>query len=174
MRKHFVVGVIGPDRPGIVDEVSRLVAERGGNIADSRMAHLGGEFGLLMLFSGEGQSAEEAAGNIRQWAEGRGLTAVVKPTAAPPKAATPVTEIGLEMPDQPGIVSRVTHFLAQRGANVEGLETEVRPAPFTGTPVFSMHVNIRAAEKILLEELRAELQGLAGNEDIHITVGTSV
>jgi glycine cleavage system transcriptional repressor len=174
MRKHFVVDVIGPDRPGIVEEVSQIVAEGGGNIEDSRMAHLGGEFGLLMLFSGQAPAVEEAAGRIRQWAERRGMTAVVKPTAAPPKAAAPLTEIGLEMPDQPGIVSRVTRFLAERGANVEGLESEVRPAPFTGTPIFTMHVNVRSTERIALEELRRALQDLASSEDVHITVGTSV
>jgi glycine cleavage system regulatory protein len=37
-------------------------------------------------------------------------------------------------PDRPGIVSRVPRFLAERGANVETLETEVRQAPFSGSP----------------------------------------
>jgi glycine cleavage system transcriptional repressor len=174
VRKHFVVDVIGPDRPGIVDEVSRIVAECGCNIEDSRMAHLGGEFGLLMLFSGEENSSKEAAGRIRKWAEGSGMTALIKPTTVQPKGKEPVTEIGLEMPDKEGIVNRVTHFLAQRGANVEVLETEIRPAPFSGAQMFSMHVNIRSTEKVALEELRKALQDLADDENIHITIGTSV
>ena len=78
------------------------------------------------------------------------------------------------MPDRPGIVSRVTRFLAERGANVEALETDVRPAPFTGTPTFSMHVDISSAEAVPLEELRRALQDLAEDEDIHITVGKAM
>ncbi len=173
MRSYFVVSVVGPDRPGIVDAVSHCVAERGCNIEDSRMAVLGGEFALVMLFSGEGAAPGEAAGLIRGWAEGHGMSAVTRPTSAPARPGGAAAEIGLEMPDRPGIVSRVTRFLAERGANVEALETGVRPAPFTGTPMFSMHVNIRALGKLELEKLRRALQDLASDEDIHISIGTS-
>jgi glycine cleavage system transcriptional repressor len=173
MKAYSVISVIGPDRPGIVDEVSRIVARREGNIEDSRMAHLGGEFALMMLISGKAESQDEVADEIRSWAEANEMTAVVKPTTGPADTAGATAEIELDMPDQPGIVSRVTHFLAERGANVEGLETFVRPAPFTGTPTFSMHVNVRSAERIPLEQLRDALQDLAHDEDIRITIGTS-
>ena len=79
MRNHHVIGVIGPDRPGIVGEVSRIAAELGCNIEDSRMAVLGGDFALMMLLSAEGRAAEEAAAGIRLWAERGGLTATDRP-----------------------------------------------------------------------------------------------
>jgi len=173
-KSFFAISVIGPDRPGIVDQVSRLVAAAGGNIEDSRMAVLGGEFALMMLVSGPAGAAEKAAAEVRGWAAGHGMTAVVKPTTGPAKVAGAIAEIGVEMPDRPGIVSRVTHFLAERGANVETLETEVHQAPFSGAPVFAMHINIRAAGKIPLDQLRNALQDLADDEDIHITIGTSL
>jgi len=138
------------------------------------MAVLGGEFALIMLVSGQDAAPDAAAGQVRQWAQGQQMTAVARPTTGPARGPGALAEIGLEMPDRPGIVSRVSHFLAERGANVETLETDVRPAPFTGTPVFAMHVNIRAAGKIPLEELRRALQDLASDEDIHITVGTAL
>ncbi len=178
MGSYLVVGVIGPDRPGIADEVSRIVAAGECNIEDSRMAVLGTEFGLMMLFSGSEDRAERTAQQIAEWGERHGMTVVSRPTSRPPaavrKGAGRVAEIGLEMPDHPGIVSRVTHFLAERGANVETLESEVLPAPFTGTPTFAMHVNVRSDQNIPMEELRAALQDLADDEDIRITVGTSV
>ncbi|MHC4916773.1 MAG: glycine cleavage system transcriptional repressor [Planctomycetota bacterium] len=178
MKSYFVVGVIGPDRAGIVDEVSRIVAAAECNIEDSRMAVLGADFGLMMLFSGEGERAARAAEEVAAWGQREDMSVVSRPTAEPPgepvEESGAVAEIGLEMPDSPGIVSRVTHFLAERGANVETLETEVLAAPFTGTPTFAMHVNVRSGQRIPMEELRAALQDLADDEDIHITVGTSV
>jgi len=173
MRNYHVVSVIGPDRPGIVKEVSRIAAELGCNIEDSRMAVLGGDFALMMLLSAEGRAAEEAAAGIRRWAERGGMTAADRATHGPARPAGATADIGLEMPDRPGIVSRVTRFLAERGANVETLETDVRPAPFTGTPQFAMRIAIRSAGKIELERLRAALPDLASAEDIHITIGTS-
>ena len=174
MRAYSVISVIGPDRPGIVDELSRIAAEGRCNIEDSRMAHLGGDFALIMLLAGEKPVLEEAAGRIRKWGEERGMSMLSHPTSAPGKPAIPSAEIEIEMPDQPGIVSRVTRFLAERGANVENLETSLRPAPFTGTPTFAMHVDIRSSGKIPLEDLRRALQELARDEDIHITVGTAL
>jgi glycine cleavage system transcriptional repressor len=174
MVQHFVIGVLGSDRPGIVDEVSRIVAEQGCNIEDSHMAHLGGEFGLMMLFSGEGDAPRRAGERIREWAEERDMSAVARPTSAGPGKTQAAAQIGVQMPDKPGIVSRVTHFLAERGANVETLRTELRRAPFTGTPTFSMHVDVSSAEDLPLEELRDALHDLADDEEVHITIGKSL
>src|SRR3954454_4990104 len=51
MQNNFVLTLTGPDRIGIVDRVTRLLLERGGNVETSRMARLGGEFAILMLVS---------------------------------------------------------------------------------------------------------------------------
>src|SRR3954468_4075153 len=51
MQRNFVLTLTGPDRIGIVDEVTGLLLERGGNVETSRMARLGGEFAVLMLVS---------------------------------------------------------------------------------------------------------------------------
>jgi glycine cleavage system transcriptional repressor len=39
----------GPDRPGIVSRLSKRVLELGGNVEESRMARLAGDFSILML-----------------------------------------------------------------------------------------------------------------------------
>ena len=50
MQKNLVLTVIGPDRPGLVESLSRLVGEHGGNWTQSRMAHLAGQFaGILQI-----------------------------------------------------------------------------------------------------------------------------
>ena len=49
MQKNFVLTVTGPDRIGIVERVTGLLFEQGGNVETSRMARLGGEFAMLLL-----------------------------------------------------------------------------------------------------------------------------
>ena len=49
MQKNFVLTVTGPDRIGIVERVTGLLFEQGGNVELSRMARLGGEFAMLLL-----------------------------------------------------------------------------------------------------------------------------
>src|SRR5208282_2793851 len=81
--RYLVLSALGPDRPGLVAEVTHYVTERGGNIEDSRMAVFGGEFGVMMLISG---SADEIARVAREHGELRqatGLDVTTRDTKSP-------------------------------------------------------------------------------------------
>src|ERR1700722_11658450 len=52
MKQHLAVSAIGSDRTGMVHELTRVISECGGNIAESRMAALGSGFAMLLLVSG--------------------------------------------------------------------------------------------------------------------------
>ena len=52
MKQHLAVSAIGSDRTGMVHELTRVITDCGGNIAESRMAALGAEFAMLLLVSG--------------------------------------------------------------------------------------------------------------------------
>ena len=47
--KHLIIKGIGPDRPGIVSNISKFVTSNNGNIEESRMIRLGSEFSIIML-----------------------------------------------------------------------------------------------------------------------------
>ena len=51
MRRHLVMTFVGPDQIGIVDRVTRMILEYDGNVEESRMTRLGGEFAMLLLIS---------------------------------------------------------------------------------------------------------------------------
>lgn len=46
---QVVITAVGPDRPGLVDELTAFLLEVGANVADSSMVNLGGQFALLIL-----------------------------------------------------------------------------------------------------------------------------
>ena len=50
---HSILTAIGADRPGLVDEVSQFIFERGGNIEDSRMVNLRGQFAIRAYSAAE-------------------------------------------------------------------------------------------------------------------------
>ena len=58
MEQLIVISALGSDRPGIVESLSRAVLARQGNILDSRMTVLGGEFAVLMLVAGSDSTLE--------------------------------------------------------------------------------------------------------------------
>ena len=56
MTTHAVLTAIGADRPGLVEEVSEFVFKHGGNIEDSRMANLRGQFTMMLLVNAPGDA----------------------------------------------------------------------------------------------------------------------
>ena len=51
-KAYVVLTAVGPDRVGIVDDISGSVTAAACNIEESKMAVLGGEFAVIMLVSG--------------------------------------------------------------------------------------------------------------------------
>ena len=51
MRTNIVFTLTGTDRIGIVEGITKLLLDLGGNVETSRMSRLGGEFAVLMLVS---------------------------------------------------------------------------------------------------------------------------
>ena len=45
------MNAVGPDRPGIVSDLTKLVVDQGGNVGGSQAQKLGSHFGLMMLVS---------------------------------------------------------------------------------------------------------------------------
>src|SRR3954470_13224658 len=143
--RDFVLTLTGADRIGIVEELTRILLDRGGNVETSRMARLGGEFAVLMLVSlPEGRSA-----GLDRDLEGlvaRGYKVTITPTEQRGTAEVHPGwlphRIEVRGADHDGIVHRVAHHLSRHGINIEALETDTTPAPFGGVPLFNMTARV--------------------------------
>ena len=82
-KKFLVVTAVGPDRSGIVSELSGIIHQAGANLEDSRMAALGGEFAVLLLASGEDAALERLTRVLADSQAKLGLHIVQRPTSAP-------------------------------------------------------------------------------------------
>lgn len=51
MHMNIVLTLTGPDRVGLVEDVTARILDCGGNVETSRMARLGGAFAILLLAS---------------------------------------------------------------------------------------------------------------------------
>ncbi|HEX9023858.1 MAG TPA: ACT domain-containing protein [Geobacteraceae bacterium] len=140
MRANIVFTLTGPDRVGIVEKVTGMLLDLGGNVETSRMARLGGEFAMLMLVSlpGERSAAlEEVVAALS--AQGyRVTTGPTRQTYAEMHPGWLPFHIELEGADHEGIIHEVARHLADRGINIESMETGIVHAPVSGTPIFTM------------------------------------
>ena len=110
MKQHLAVSAIGSDRTGMVHDLTRVIADCGGNIAESRMAALGSEFAMLLLINGNWHSLARIESELARLAETGALSVHVKRTEpggrrAPtpyPTRSTSSASISLELlPDCP-------------------------------------------------------------------------
>jgi len=69
--------LVGPDHVGIVDRVTKKILEFHGNIEESRMARLGGDFSMLLLISVTEDKREALIEELQSIAD-RNITAVGK------------------------------------------------------------------------------------------------
>ena len=69
MKQHLAVSAIGSDRTGMVHELTRIISDCGGNIAESRMAALGSEFAMLLLVSGNWHALARIESELSRLAE---------------------------------------------------------------------------------------------------------
>ncbi|HEY0715040.1 MAG TPA: ACT domain-containing protein, partial [Polyangia bacterium] len=114
MDTDLVLTLLGPDRPGLVEEVAETITAHGGNWLESRMAHLGGRFAGILRVEVPADRVDPlgiALGRL----EGRGLRIVMSPGQAPtPTPALRLMELELVGLDRPGLVREVSHLLAQQ------------------------------------------------------------
>jgi len=157
-KSYLVLTAVGPDRPGLVSEISSFVHSAGANLEDSRMAILGGEFALLVLISGEERATREVAARGEALGARLGLRLLTKPTTSR-QAARDFLPFHFRVTgvDRPGIVQRVAGVLAGRGVNVASLESRLEFAPESGTPMFILEANLQVPSALALEDLRREL-----------------
>ena len=123
----LAVTVIGRDRPGIIAEVTAVVADLGGNLEDSSMTLLRGHF-AWMLIADVAASAEDLSARLAHLTED-GLTVSVLPVGEDePYRGEAGYLLSVHGADRPGIVARVTSILAIHGGNIVDLSTRLGAA----------------------------------------------
>lgn len=160
--QELVICAVGPDRPGLVDELTGLLHALGANIGQSRMVNLGGQFALLLEASSSTERVDNLAQAARDKAQSLGMTVTITRSGVGTAAIAGGRAMCLLVSamDQPGIVHRITHVLHQLGANVEDLTTRREPGAYTGTPLFRMELAMTLPAEASVRELRRRLEEL--------------
>lgn len=159
----LVLTILGPDRPGLVESIARLVAAHDGNWLESRMAHLAGQFAGILRVEVDAAQAESLTQALAGLAQA-GLETVVHPDpAAAIPSNRPLVKLDLLGQDRPGIVRQISGVLAALGVNVEELNTECRAAAETGHPLFHAVADLRLPPDVSEEDLRIALENVAAD-----------
>jgi len=169
----LVLSALGPDRPGLVAEVTEFLVDLGCNVDGSRMAVLGGEFGMMMLVRGAEDQLQAIQRGVGELERRTGLRFSFRPTVDPRERQRPPAVpyvVSAYALDHEGIVHAVSEALYRLGANIVSLETDPYSAPHTATTLFRMEALVEVPPQVSVAELRASLSRVAAQQNLDLEV----
>lgn len=170
MAISLVLTVIGADKPGLVEVLSRTLAAHQANWLESRMSRLASRFAGILL-------ASVPAGNLDALKtalaalEGEGLRIVIEESGAD-TALREYRTVKLELigADRAGIVHEISEALARQGVSIDDLVTEVLSASWSGEKLFQAAAELRVPREVATADLRAVLEDLANELMVDIAL----
>jgi glycine cleavage system regulatory protein len=171
MDQHFVMTIIGGDRPGLVERVAETVAKHGGNWLESRMCRLGGEFAGILRVSISSSAMASLETELRLL-EKEGLSLAIRrdQLKQEPIARQQFTLLEIIGHDRPGIVRGISKALASYGINVEELRTVRESAPMSGEMLFKANARLHVPAQVDMNQLREQLERIAADMVIDISL----
>ncbi len=161
MSHSIVLTIVSDDHPGIVETLSEIIADHGGNWTESSMMSLAGKFAGILLVHIPEMQAPAFLADLDDL-EAKGMKIVAQRSDAPSvRDAASEYSIDLVGQDHPGIVHDITAVLAKHGVNVQELETTVQSASMSGESLFMAHARLFVPPDTDLEGLQDELEKLA-------------
>lgn len=164
------ISAIGPDRPGIVSEISGVITSHGGNVEESRMSRLGSEFAIIMIVSVSPDWEESLKVTLKSISK---LTIITKPTKTKKTRENIKCNIYLSGADNEGIVDVLSKYLAGKSINILEMQTHISNAPVTGTPLFNLKTITVVPENLNISDIQSDLNQISQKLGIEITVDQS-
>lgn len=172
MRTNVVITLTGPDRIGIVEEVTQALLEVGGNVESSRMARLGGEFAIIALVAMHSESVAQIDQTLTSLVAA-GYRVTVGRTERESGAAQAgwrPYKIAVQGADHEGIIHEIAAGLSHNGITIESMETGVSEAPVSGAPLFWMSALVAVPPDVAEGEWTTRLRDAADQSNVDVEV----
>lgn len=163
----LAVTVIGRDRPGIIAEVTKVVAELGGNLEDSSMTLLRNHF-TWTLVADLDTTAEDLAARLAHLREDGLVVAVLPVSDEEPYPGGAGYLLSVHGADRPGIVAAVTGALAAHGGNITDLSTRLG-----GSGLYLLTAEVTLPAEIDVVELGARLAAVGRDLGVEVRLRQS-
>jgi glycine cleavage system transcriptional repressor len=160
----LAITVLGHDRPGIIAEVTRSLADLGGNLEDSSMTLLRGHFAMTLVVRTDAEPA--GVYNALASLEGDGLRVFVLPVPDEDADAALGERFLLSVhgADRAGIVSTITDVVARHGGNIVDLTTRL------GANLYLLTAEVELPATADRESLQTQLRAAAHEVGVDVSL----
>jgi glycine cleavage system transcriptional repressor len=169
MKQHAILIASGADRPGILDELSQFVFERGANISDSKLLSMRGSFILMVLLDADdGSTISRIRDDIPQLLKSANLTAELR-DAGPPTGdgSTFRYRFSAAGADKAGILNKLSHLFRVLNVNIDDVHTHVGVVQSMVRPQFELELLLSVPRDTPITKLREYLDTLCREMSIN-------
>ena len=168
MYSKLIISATGPDRKGIVSEISSIVNNHNGNIETSKMVRLEREFSVLILVNIKINQIKQLEKSLNMI---ENLTIqIIETKSNENKEYKYKFHLYINGADNEGIVYKFSNFLSKININIEEVNTKIKNAPMSATPLFMMDLIIDSEEDINQKNIKKELEIIADKLGVGVEI----
>ena len=157
MSQLIVISAVGSDRTGVVQDLSKVILDCGGNIEESRMTTLGSEFAMLLLVSGNWHTLSRLEQGLEKLCENDQLSVSIRKTDTKPQKDNRMPyAVDVVALDQQGIVYNLADFFSARDIEIADVATRSYSAAHTGAPMFAVQMAVNVPSSMHIAQFREE------------------
>lgn len=161
METSIVLTIIADDQPGIINTVSGVLRNHGGDWSHSSMSSLAGQFAGILLASVPSKEAEACVDELQQL-NSQGLQVIAHvSTESPTTEKTHEYVLDLVGNDRNGIVHDITTILTNHNVNVLNLDTISESASMGGGELFKARAELVVPDSTDIDVLESDLEDIA-------------
>jgi len=170
---HFILTATGPDRVGIVSDITKIIVNHNGDVAESRMVRMGGDFTVMMRVTANRAKIDSITTKLYNLQTIHCLVHHVDAYDFK-KEAEPVWEAAftLQGANNPGIIHQVTDILKKYSIRIQDMHTDTELAPFGGTELFLLDGIIVCDKTFDSEHFEKDFQQLQDELGVDINIET--
>lgn len=170
MTASLVLTICAHDRPGVMNRISNIIVENGGNWLESRMARLGGQFAGIVRIECSEQRLHKLTDDLTALAAEAISVQIHNQGDLADYPYSRCLNVDIFGNDRPGIVSQLTQAISHAGANIEELNTTIESAAMSGHPIFHASGTVCLPDTTDEQTLIDAVEDLS--DDLNVEIGT--
>jgi glycine cleavage system regulatory protein len=165
--KSIVISVLGNDKPGLIDGLSSIVDLHQGDWVESRMSKIEGKFAGILRINVPDNNLQPLVGGLAD--ADLGLSIACE-EVRPPAKLSRFKSYNIELigNNHSGIIRQLSHVLANLGANLEEMQTEVVDGSMSGEKLFKATIHLELPIGVNEDFVRAKLEQIANEMMVEI------
>ncbi|RDH42388.1 glycine cleavage system protein R [Zooshikella ganghwensis] len=173
---EVVITLLAPDRPGIIETISQVIAAHEGNWLDSKLSLFNGQFAGIAHIYVPNKYLSSLTEQFNQLSAQKIAIhqAIIDQTSNSTLEAEVEQEkvytLHLLGNDRPGIVRDITKILLGFKINITNLETEHTSAPMSNEAIFKASAILRIPLDANIDLIKSGLEKLANELIVDITL----